>query len=104
MEIPDLTNLPIESVLGLALVIALVDVAGSVVLAIAHRDFSASYLGDYLRTHVLLRVTPITLLGIAGHGIGPAVSKRIVEALGGQLEVQQSQREVSFVLRLPPAL
>jgi signal transduction histidine kinase len=36
--------------------------------------------------------------------IGPAVSQRIVEALGGQLEVRQSQHEVSFVLRLPPAL
>jgi signal transduction histidine kinase len=36
--------------------------------------------------------------------IGPAVSQRIVEALGGRLEVRQSQHEVSFVLRLPPAL
>jgi len=36
--------------------------------------------------------------------IGPAVSQRIVEALGGHLEVRHSQHEVSFVLRLPPAL
>ena len=36
--------------------------------------------------------------------IGPAVSQRIVEALGGRLEVRQSQHEVSFVLRVPPAL
>ena len=36
--------------------------------------------------------------------IGPAVSQRIVEALGGRLEVRHSQHDVSFVLRLPPAL
>jgi nitrogen-specific signal transduction histidine kinase len=36
--------------------------------------------------------------------IGPAVSQRIVEALGGRLEVRQGHQDVSFVLRLPPAL
>jgi signal transduction histidine kinase len=36
--------------------------------------------------------------------IGPAVSQRIVEALGGRLEVREGQHDVSFVLRLPPAL
>ncbi|HMH51861.1 MAG TPA: GAF domain-containing protein [Candidatus Acidoferrum sp.] len=36
--------------------------------------------------------------------IGPAVSQRIVEALGGRLEVRHGQHDVSFVLRLPPAL
>ena len=36
--------------------------------------------------------------------IGPAVSQRIVEALGGRLEVRHSHHDVSFVLWLPPAL
>ena len=35
--------------------------------------------------------------------IGPAVSQRIVEALGGRLEVRQGRHDVAFVLRLPAA-
>ena len=36
--------------------------------------------------------------------IGPAVSQRIVEALGGRLEVRQGHQDVTFGLRLPAAL
>jgi nitrogen-specific signal transduction histidine kinase len=36
--------------------------------------------------------------------IGPAVSQRIVEALGGSLELRQSRRDLSFVMRLPGAV
>jgi nitrogen-specific signal transduction histidine kinase len=35
--------------------------------------------------------------------IGPAVSQRIVEALGGRLELRQGRHDVSFVMRLPAA-
>lgn len=33
--------------------------------------------------------------------IGPAVSQRIVEALGGRLELRQSQQDFAFIVRLP---
>jgi nitrogen-specific signal transduction histidine kinase len=33
--------------------------------------------------------------------IGPAVSQRIVEALGGRLELRQSQHDFAFIVRLP---
>jgi len=36
--------------------------------------------------------------------IGPAVSQRIVEALGGRLELRQGRHDVAFVLRLPAAI
>jgi K+-sensing histidine kinase KdpD len=36
--------------------------------------------------------------------IGPAVSQRIVEALGGRLEVQHGAHELVFVVRLPGAI
>jgi PAS domain S-box-containing protein len=36
--------------------------------------------------------------------IGPAVSQRIVEALGGRLEIRQGHQDFTFVLRLPAAL
>jgi K+-sensing histidine kinase KdpD len=36
--------------------------------------------------------------------IGPAVSQRIVEALGGRLELRQSRHDVAFVMRLPAAV
>jgi hypothetical protein len=33
--------------------------------------------------------------------IGPAVSQRIVEGLGGRLALRRGRREVAFVMRLP---
>jgi nitrogen-specific signal transduction histidine kinase len=36
--------------------------------------------------------------------IGPAVSQRIVEALGGRLELRHGRHDVAFVMRLPTAV
>jgi PAS domain S-box-containing protein len=36
--------------------------------------------------------------------IGPAVSQRIIEALGGRLELRHGRHDVAFVLRLPVAV
>jgi C4-dicarboxylate-specific signal transduction histidine kinase len=36
--------------------------------------------------------------------IGPAVSQRIVEALGGRLELRHGRHDVAFVMRLPVAV
>jgi polar amino acid transport system substrate-binding protein len=36
--------------------------------------------------------------------VGPAVSQRLVEALGGRLGVKQTRHELSFVVALPPAV
>ncbi len=36
--------------------------------------------------------------------VGPAVSQRLVEALGGRLGVRQTRHELSFVVSLPPAI
>ncbi len=36
--------------------------------------------------------------------VGPAVSQRLVEALGGRLGVKQTRHELSFVISLPPAV
>ena len=69
MELPDFTNLPLASIVGLALLLAAFDVIGSIGIAIAAGNFSPPYVGDFLRTHVLLRIMPILLLGAAGHGI-----------------------------------
>jgi PAS domain S-box-containing protein len=35
--------------------------------------------------------------------VGPAVSQRLIEALGGQLQVRQGRHEVAFQVTLPPA-
>jgi two-component system, NtrC family, sensor histidine kinase AtoS len=35
--------------------------------------------------------------------VGPAVSQRLLEALGGQLRVRQSKQELAFLVTLPPA-
>jgi PAS domain S-box-containing protein len=36
--------------------------------------------------------------------VGPAVSQRLVEALGGRLTVRQGRHELAFLISLPPAL
>ena len=33
--------------------------------------------------------------------VGPAVSQRIVEALGGRLRLRQSRAEIAFLVTLP---
>jgi hypothetical protein len=35
--------------------------------------------------------------------VGPAVSQRIVEALGGRLRLRQSRAELAFLVSLPVA-
>jgi C4-dicarboxylate-specific signal transduction histidine kinase len=36
--------------------------------------------------------------------VGPAVSQRLVEALGGRLSVRQGRHELAFLVSLPPAM
>jgi polar amino acid transport system substrate-binding protein len=36
--------------------------------------------------------------------VGPAVSQRLVEALGGRLTVRQGRHELAFLISLPPAM
>lgn len=87
MELPDLTNLPLAALFTYLVLIAFVDVAFNVVLAVVHGDFSAIYLADFLRTHILLRVFVIGALGILGHGIPaagvPAIAAVSLAATGG---------------------
>jgi hypothetical protein len=33
--------------------------------------------------------------------VGPAVSQRLIEALGGQLRVRQTRHELAFLVTLP---
>lgn len=69
MELPDLTNLPLASLVGFALLLAALDVIGTVGIAVAAGNFKAEFVADFLRSHVLMRVLPVLLLGAAGHGI-----------------------------------
>jgi hypothetical protein len=36
--------------------------------------------------------------------VGPAVSQRLVEALGGRLNVRPGRHELAFLISLPPAM
>lgn len=68
MDIPDFANLPIQSVLALALAIAALDVVTSVIAALIRGTFDSHLLLEYVRTHVLLRAFPILALAVIGHG------------------------------------
>jgi C4-dicarboxylate-specific signal transduction histidine kinase len=36
--------------------------------------------------------------------VGPAVSQRLVEALGGRLDMKPGRHELAFLVSLPPAM
>jgi nitrogen-specific signal transduction histidine kinase len=36
--------------------------------------------------------------------VGPAVGQRLVEALGGRLDVRPGRHELAFLVSLPPAM
>ena len=69
MEIPDLTNLPVTSIVALALIVAALDVLISSALAVIKNAFDVALMMTYLRTHVLARVFPILALALVGHGV-----------------------------------
>src|SRR5690348_16754655 len=89
MDIPDLTNLPLVALFTYLLLVAAVDVGFNIVMSFVHGDFDPSYVADFLRTHILLRVFVIGALGVLGHGIPaagvpaiPSVSLAATVALG----------------------
>ena len=66
---PDFTSLTLTALFTYLLVIAAVDVAFNVVMAVVHGNFSAAYVADFLRTHIVQRVFIIGALGTLGHGV-----------------------------------
>lgn len=73
MDIPDIAKLTLEGFFGLLVIIMFFDVATACVIALTAtpRTFSAAFLMNYLRTHVLMRVYLIFSLAVIGHGIPP---------------------------------
>lgn len=69
MTPPDFTNLPLEQLLGVMLLLAALDTLSAVALAIIRKEFSPSYVTAYLGSHVLRIIFPIFALGVIGHGI-----------------------------------
>lgn len=87
MELPDLTNLTLLQ-LGTYLVLtAAADVIFNTVLAVVHGNFSAAYVADFVRSHLMLRVTAILLVGAFGAGVPafniPAIPAASLAAAAG---------------------
>ena len=80
VELPDFTNLPLTAIFSYLVIVAAVDVGFNIVLSFVHGDFSAIYVADFLRTHILLRVFPIGAAAILGHGV-PALGVPAIPAL-----------------------
>ena len=69
MDIPDFTNLNLESVIATLLFFAAIDTASAWVIALMNGNFTSAYALDFLRTHILKIGTPIAMLAIIGHGV-----------------------------------
>jgi len=88
VALPDLTNIPLGSFFLYLVIIAAADVFWNTALAIAHKNFSADYVADFVRTHILLRILAIGIFAAFGHGVPglgipeiPAVSLAATGAL-----------------------
>ncbi len=65
----DLTALTLRQVFGLLTLVALLDVGGSMVLAVVGHTFSLGAVAVWVQSHVLRRVFPIFGLAVLGRGI-----------------------------------
>jgi len=65
----DLTALTLWQVFGLLTLVALLDVAGSMALAVVKHTFSLGAVAIWVQSHVLRRVFPIFGLAVLGHGV-----------------------------------
>lgn len=68
MTLPDLSNIPLPTLFAYLFIVAFADTAWNVLLSFVHGNFSAAYVADFIRTHILLRVFAIGLTGSLGAG------------------------------------
>lgn len=69
MEAPDLTNLGLQAIVGLLIVLGGLDTIGSMLIALALGTFSGTYATSFLVSHVSKIWFPIFGLGLLGQGI-----------------------------------
>lgn len=80
ITLPDLSGLDLTAIVVLALLCAAVDTVWNIVLALAHKNFSADYVASFLVSHVAMRVGPIAFLAILGNGV-PAANVPAIPAV-----------------------
>jgi len=65
----DFTDLSIVQVVSLAIVLAVIDTLGAIVLSVIQGKFSLGAVAIWLQSHVLRRVFPILALAVVGQGV-----------------------------------
>jgi hypothetical protein len=66
MELPEILTL--AQLFFYLFIVAAADTIWNIALAIVHGNFSPAYVADFVRSHLILRVTAIGLIGSLGHG------------------------------------
>lgn len=106
---PDLSNLSIESIVGLLVLLGAVDVAGSIAIALASGNFSGTYVTEFLVTHVAKVWFPIFGLALVGHGIAalnipliPLANGAALAALAAYAVATIASLKASFDDKAPP--
>jgi len=86
MELPDLQNLSLVSLVSTLLFFAAIDTVFAYVVALTNGTFQAAYALDFLRTHVLKAGVPIILMAVIGTGVPaaniPAIPLAFAAAVG----------------------
>ena len=62
-------NLSLKAVFAYLVIVALADTVGNVLLSFKNGNFDPSYVADFVRTHIVLRVFAIGFLAILGNGV-----------------------------------
>jgi hypothetical protein len=94
-------NLSLKAIFAYCVLLALGDTFFNVLLSFKNGNFSAIYVADFIRTHIVLRVFAIGFLAILGNGVPvlempaiPIVTDTATLALGAYLiETIASLRE-----------
>lgn len=66
---PDFAHLPLQSIVGLLVILGAIDTIGSIAIAIPSGTFSGEYVTSFLASHVGKVWFPIFGLGLLGVGI-----------------------------------
>lgn len=65
----DLTNITLEGLVFLTVIVAAIDIIGSILAAIVKREFNLAFVAVWLESHGLKRVLPIFAFAWLGHGV-----------------------------------
>ena len=80
-DLPELVNLTLKATLSLLFILGALDTVYAIILAVIRQEFSATYVINFLWSHIGRIWFPIFALAVIGHGV-PALDVPPIGAAG----------------------